>query len=76
MRICALYIRGCQLFFVTGYIEPKTNQRWMPVDQLNTIVSKVPFVIVQHFTHKARVISMHAEANINTADWLLSIFVN
>ena len=32
--------------------------------------------ILRHFTHKASVTSVHAEANAHSADWLTSVFVN
>ena len=37
---------------------------------------KVPFRVLRHFTHKASVTSVNAEANVHSADWLMSVFVN
>ena len=37
---------------------------------------KVFAKIIQHFMHKASVTSMHAEANSQSADWLMSLIVN
>ena len=37
---------------------------------------KVPFRVLRHFTHKASVMSVNAEANSHSADWLMSVFVN
>ena len=34
------------------------------------------FRVLRHFTHKASVTSVNAEANVHSADWLMSIFVN
>ena len=36
----------------------------------------VPITNLQHFTHKASVTSIHAEANVHSADLLMSVFVN
>ena len=43
--------------------------------QLKTHLFKVPFRVLQHFTHNASVMSVNAEANVHSTDWL-SIFVN
>ena len=43
--------------------------------QANEIIIKVSFRVLRHFTHKASVTSLNAEANVHSADWLLSIFV-
>ena len=37
---------------------------------------KVPFRVLRNFTHKASVTSVNAEANVHSADWLMSVFVN
>ena len=37
---------------------------------------KVPFRVLRHFTHKASVTSVNADANVHSADWLMSVFVN
>ena len=37
---------------------------------------KVPSRVLRHFTHKASVTTVHAKANVYSADWLRSIFVN
>ena len=47
----------------------------------NTIITlsshcKVSFRVLRHFTHKASVTSVNAEANVHSADWLMSVFVN
>ena len=39
-------------------------------------VRKVPFRVLRHFTHKTSVMSVNAEANAHSADWLMGIFVN
>ena len=36
----------------------------------------VPFRGLLHFTHKASVTSIKAEANVHITDWLMSTFVN
>ena len=36
----------------------------------------VPVTNLRHFTHKASVTSVHAEANAHSADWLMRVFVN
>ena len=38
--------------------------------------AKVPFRDLRHFTHKACMTSVNAEANAHSADWLMSVFVN
>ena len=38
--------------------------------------TKVAFRVLRHFTHKASVMSVNTEANILSADWLMSVFVN
>ena len=38
--------------------------------------SKVSPRVFRHFTHKASVTSVNAEANVHRADWLMSVFVN
>ena len=38
--------------------------------------TKVPFRVLWHFTHKANVTSVNAEANAHSADWLMSVFVS
>ena len=40
------------------------------------IMYKVPFRVLRHFTHKASVMRVNAEANVQSADWLMGIFVN
>ena len=35
-----------------------------------------PFIVLQHFKHKASMTSVNAEANVHSADWLMSTFVN
>ena len=40
------------------------------------IVFKVAFRVLRHFTHKASVTSVNAEANVLGADWPMSVFVN
>ena len=41
-----------------------------------TSIFKVSFRVLRHFTHKASVRSVNAEANAHSADWLMSVFVN
>ena len=36
----------------------------------------VHFIIVQHFTHKASMMNIHAKVNAQNTDWLMSVFVN
>ena len=36
----------------------------------------VPFRVLWHFTHKASVTGINAEANVHSADWLMRAFVN
>ena len=36
----------------------------------------VPVSILQHFMHKANVMSVHAEGNAHSIDWPMSTFVN
>ena len=41
--------------------------------------SEVPFRVLRHFTYKASVMSVNAEAyahSHDSADWLMSVFVN
>ena len=38
--------------------------------------STVPVTNLRHFTLKASVTSVHAQANAHSADWLMSVFVN
>ena len=38
--------------------------------------TKVPFRVLRHFTHKASVTSVYAEANVHSADWLMRVFIN
>ena len=40
------------------------------------VPTKVPFRVLRHFTHKAGVMSVNAEANVHSADWLMCVFVN
>ena len=35
---------------------------------------KVSFRVLRHFTHEASVTSVNAEANVHSADWLMSVF--
>ena len=37
---------------------------------------KVSFRVLRHFTHKASVRSIYAEAIVHSADWLMRVFVN
>ena len=37
---------------------------------------KVFFRVLRHFTHKASVTSVYAEANVHSANWLMSVFIN
>ena len=43
---------------------------------LNYVTTEVPFRDLQHFTHKASMTSVNAEASAHSTDWLMSIFVN
>ena len=38
------------------------------------LVFEVPLRVLGHFTHQASVTSIHAEANVYSADWLMSVF--
>ena len=38
--------------------------------------TEVSFRVLKQFTHKASVTSVNAEANVHTADWLISAYLN
>ena len=40
------------------------------------IIIKIPFRVLRYFTHKASVTSVNTEANVHSADWLMSACVN
>ena len=54
---------------------PFSASRWYVLSDKSTIQSIVPFRVLRHFTHKASVMSVNAEANVHSADWLMSVFV-
>ena len=45
------------------------------IGQFGQCWCKVPFRVLRHFTHKASVMSVNAEANAHSADWLMGVFV-
>ena len=60
---------------------PGHNLGWKQVnhvigDALVLLAITVPVTNLRHFTHKASVMSVHAEAIAHSADWLMRIFVN
>ena len=66
---------------MTTFPSPQICELTSQDDQRQNIQkthNDVPFGVLRHFTHKASVTSVHAEANAHSADWLMStcIFVN
>ena len=71
------WLHKCLTYFVCGEEHSKLTctQSFPEVHQIASI-AKVPFRVLRHFTHKASVTSVNAEANAHSADWLMSVFVN